>query len=79
MFAYVLIKIEAGKEEYVFSKVKKIEKIQKLIEVLGPYDGVALAEIEDEKELEEVIVKKLRTIEGIKETITLVAIKEHKS
>jgi len=70
------MKVESGKEDEVFSKVIEHEKIKRVLEVLGPYDMVVEAEIASEKELEEVVITFLRGLEGVKDTITLVVMKE---
>jgi len=70
------MKVETGRENHVYSEVIKHEKIRKVAEVLGPYDVLAEADVTDEKELEDVIIRYLRNIEGVRETVTLIAVRE---
>ena len=76
MLVYVLIKIAPGKEEETFKKISENEKIKKATEVLGPYDVVIEAEVEDEKELEDIVIKYLRGIESVLETVTLISVRK---
>ena len=75
MFVYVLVKVAPGKEEETISKILENEKVKKVTEVLGPYDLVVEAEVVDEKELEDIVIKHLRSIESVLETITLISVK----
>lgn len=73
--AFVLAKVEAGKDERVLKEVKKLPGICNAVPTYGLYDlhvEVTFATIEN---LDEFVFTKLRTIEGIKETITLITFK----
>jgi DNA-binding Lrp family transcriptional regulator len=73
--AYVLAKVEAGKDESVLKEVKKLPGICNAVPTYGLYDlhvEVTFATIEN---LDEFVFTELLTIEGIKETITLITFK----
>ena len=72
--AYVLMKVEGGMADKIVKEVRKIEKVSFADAVTGPYDAIVGVEIENIKELGEVIVSKLHSIEGVKETITCLAV-----
>lgn len=76
MLVYILVKIAPGKEEETLKKISEHEKIHRVTEVLGPYDAVIEAEVTDEKELEDIVIKYLRSIESVLETVTLVSVRK---
>lgn len=73
--AYVLAKVEAGKDESVLKEVKKLPGICSAVPTYGHYDLHVEVSITTTENLDEFVFAKLRTIEGIKETITLITFK----
>ena len=70
---YLLIKTDVGKEEDVYSKLGEFEEVKLRDIVTGPYDVVVVME-GDLGKIEELVVSKIRRMEGVRETITLVAL-----
>lgn len=73
--AYILAKVEAGKDKEVLSEVRLISGVKQATPTYGVYDlhvEVSFAEME---ELDKFIFERIRTVPGIKETVTLVAFK----
>ncbi|MHA1617230.1 MAG: Lrp/AsnC family transcriptional regulator [Candidatus Njordarchaeales archaeon] len=79
MRAYVLAKIEAGKEDEAINALLKIPEVKRLMEVLGPYDLIAEIEIRDEAHLNDVVIRNIRALESIRDTLTLIVAREHES
>lgn len=75
MFVYVLVKVAPGKENHVLNKILENEKVLKVTEVLGPFDMVVEVDVENEKELEDIVIEYIRNIDGVIETITLVSVR----
>lgn len=73
--AYVLAKVEAGKDERVLKEVKKLPGICCAVPTYGLYDLHVEVSFPTTENLDEFVFAKLRTIEGIKETITLITFK----
>jgi len=73
-FAYVMISTEIGSEEQVVTELKVLPQIRETYMVYGIYDVITKVEFVDRKELSEIIIKKIRGIHGIKNTITLMEI-----
>jgi DNA-binding Lrp family transcriptional regulator len=73
--AYVLVKVEAGKDERVLKEVKKLPGICNAVPTYGLYDLHVEVSFPTVESLDEFVFTKLRTIEGIKETITLITFK----
>lgn len=76
MRAYLLIRVEAGKENHVLDKVMGIPGIKRAALVFGPYDIVAEVEVTTHDELDKVVVGDVRKIEGVKDSLTLVIAEE---
>jgi len=71
--AYVLAKVEAGKDAEVLSGVKGIPGVKQAVPTYGVYDLHVEVSFETMEELDRFIFEKIRRIPGIKETVTLVA------
>jgi len=73
--AYVLAKVEAGKDDDVLKEVRKLAGVQHAVPTYGVYDLHVTVSFERMEELDSFIFDKIRRIMGIKETITLIAFK----
>jgi len=73
MVGLVLLRLEAGKEEEVLAKIKQIKGINKVQAVFGRWDVVATVEAPDLNALTSLVIKKIRAIEGVSATETLVS------
>ena len=71
--AYILIKIEPGKDRIICNKLNEIEEVKAIARTYGLYDALITVEVESHGELDEFIFNKLRTIPGVKETMTLIS------
>jgi len=72
--AYVLINCELGSEEAVISKLKSIEGVTEVHGTFGAYDVLAKIESDRVEALREIITWKIRKIENIRSTLTLMGI-----
>ena len=70
--AYVLVKVESGRDE-VLEVVKKLPGIRSAVSTLGPYDLHIEVAFATKEGLDEFIYDKMRRIPGIKETVTMIA------
>jgi DNA-binding Lrp family transcriptional regulator len=73
--AYVLAKVEAGKDKEVLREVKKILGVRQATPTYGVYDLHVEVSFDTMEELDRFIFDEIRRIPGIKETVTLVAFK----
>ena len=69
--AYVLIGGKIGFEKKIISKVREIENVKEVHGTLGIYDILAKVEAEDERQIIDTILNKIRSIDQISSTITL--------
>ena len=74
--AYVLAKVEAGKDEEVLKEVRKLPGIQRAVPTYGVYDLHVEVSFKTMDELDSFVFDEIRRIPGIKETITLIAFKK---
>jgi len=74
--AYVLISCELGSEKAIVDELKSIEGVKEVEPTYGIYDVIAKVEVQDEHKLREVITFKIRKMNQVRATITLLKIKE---
>ena len=72
--AYVLVNCELGSEESVISQLKSIEGVTEVHGTFGAYDILAKVESDRVEALREIITWKIRKIENIRSTLTLMGI-----
>ncbi|HDD67522.1 MAG TPA: Lrp/AsnC family transcriptional regulator [Candidatus Thorarchaeota archaeon] len=72
--AYVLIKMESGKEDEVTREIMKLPVTEEAHTVFGMYDLVAEIRGRDMETLVEFITQKIRRIPGIADTQTLLVV-----
>jgi len=73
--AFVLAKVESGKDEDVLKEVRKLGGVRRAVPTYGVYDLHVEVSFKDMDELDSFIFEKIRRIPGIKETVTLIAFK----
>ena len=74
---YVLIHVSPAHEYEVFNKLSKIPEVIELHSLFGEYDFIAKIEAKDYESIGEIVVHKIRTIDGILYTSTLTGLKFH--
>ncbi len=70
--AFVLMNAELGSEESIVNELKKIDIVKHVYQVYGVYDIVALVEGESMDKVKETITWKLRKLNGVKSTLTMI-------
>ena len=73
-FAYVLINCDLGYEEDIISQLKTIDGVKEVQGTFGAYDILAKVESEDVDKLRDTITWKIRKIERIRSTLSLMTI-----
>ncbi len=72
--AFVLINCELGSEETVITQLKSLEGVTEVHGTFGAYDILAKIESDRVESLRELITWKIRKIENIRSTLTLMGI-----
>jgi DNA-binding Lrp family transcriptional regulator len=70
--AYVMINCEMGSEGAILENVKSIESVKEVLGVFGNYDLVVKLECQNVEEICDTISKKIRQLERVNCTTTLV-------
>ncbi len=74
--AYVLINCDLGYEEQVIEELKHLSDVKEVHGTFGAYDMVAKVESDQITTLRETITWKIRKIDRIRSTLTLMAIED---
>ena len=74
---FVLIHVSPLHEHEVFNALSKIPEIVELHSLFGEYDLIAKIEADDYERIGQIIIQKIRTIDGIIDTKTLTGIRLH--
>jgi DNA-binding Lrp family transcriptional regulator len=72
--AYVLVVTDPGKTRRVIDAMRNIPGIVEMHEVMGPYDIVVEIEVPNLQDIPTVLGEKIRGIEGIESTTSLVTL-----
>ncbi len=70
---YVLINCDLGTEDKIVDEIKKLPDIQDVCRVVGVYDILVKLRSDKADRLKETITWKLRRIENIRATLTIIA------
>lgn len=70
--AGILIKTTPGKTTPVLEAVRGIEGVTQALGVFGRYDVVVMCEAKDLDEVAEIVVSKIRAVDGVRDTETLI-------
>ncbi|MEA1993226.1 MAG: Lrp/AsnC ligand binding domain-containing protein [Euryarchaeota archaeon] len=72
--AYILCVTDVGKEKDVQKKLKGFEEVKEAYVVYGEYDLVVKLELDDLKKLDAFITDRIRGIDDIEMTSTMIAL-----
>ncbi len=73
-FAYVLISCDLGSEKALIDELKTIQGVIDVIGTYGVYDIIAKVDAKDSHKLRDIITWKIRKMNNIKSTLTLLEI-----
>lgn len=71
MKAFVLLNTELGKESNIIENLKEVKEITNIRSLYGIYDLIIEMDAETMEKVKEVIFNKIRRLENVKSTITL--------
>jgi len=77
MEAVVFLNIDIGSEDKIMEQLAVIPEVKAVYFVYGPYDIVIKIEAPDIDKIRGVVREKVRKIEGIRSTTTLIVAKFH--
>ena len=74
--ALVLLSTEPGREQQVVNELNKMPEVSEAMVLFGEYDVYCKIMVENFSQLSSLILKSIRTLEGVVETTTLTAASE---
>ncbi len=72
--AYVLINVEIGAEVDVLRSLKPVSEVEEAHLVYGVYDIIARVETETMQELKDAVSWKIRRIDKVRSTLTMIVV-----
>ncbi len=72
--SYVLINCDLGSEEQIIEELKHLSDVKEVHGTFGAYDILAKVESANVKTLRETLMWKIRKIDNVRSTLTLMAI-----
>ncbi|MFQ5987484.1 MAG: Lrp/AsnC ligand binding domain-containing protein [Dehalococcoidia bacterium] len=72
--AYVLIEVAVGKAKEVVTALQKVEGVQSVAAVTGPYDVIAIIEMQDVNAIGDLVTRNIHSVSGIARTVTCLTV-----
>ncbi|MBI2583334.1 MAG: Lrp/AsnC ligand binding domain-containing protein [Candidatus Aenigmarchaeota archaeon] len=72
MEAYVLITVDPNMDNQVFKAIQKLPEVKETHILFGDWDVVAKLEMGNPEQLGSIVIAKIRSIEGVRQTKTLI-------
>lgn len=72
--AYITITTEVGGEKEVMDSLSAIPEVKEVHEVYGVYDLIVRVETDRMSELKEALGEKIRSLDGVRSTLTMIVI-----
>jgi DNA-binding Lrp family transcriptional regulator len=76
MKAFILINTELGQEGQVVSELNEVEGITGISSLYGIYDVIVQVEADSMEKVKEIVFNKIRRLDSVKTTITLITFGE---
>ncbi|GAG56265.1 unnamed protein product [marine sediment metagenome] len=68
--AYILLNVDMSNQKNVFEIVKGMEETLEVYQIFGAFDIILKAEFQDNDQLSNFVVDKIKSLEGVLETQT---------
>ncbi len=75
---FIFVNSEVGTEDKLIEKLKNVENVVEAHNVYGEYDIVIKVEMDTMDKLNEVVHRKIRSLDEAKYTLTMIVIKDEK-
>ncbi len=72
--AFILLNVLLGKENELLESLKKLEEVHEWYIVMGSFDIIVKVEVPDAKDLRPLVTNKIRTLGGVRQTMTVIII-----
>ncbi len=74
MKAYVLISARTGEAPAIIRQADRLEGVLETHITLGPYDAIAVIEVENTKKVGDIVYNEIQTIPGVTHTLTCLVV-----
>ncbi|MCX8182221.1 MAG: Lrp/AsnC ligand binding domain-containing protein [Candidatus Methanomethylicaceae archaeon] len=74
--AFVLVNVEAGTDKEVLDNIKKVPEVKQAYMVYGVYDIIVMLESETLEKLRETVTKKIRQLDKVRSTMTMIVMEQ---
>lgn len=71
--SYTLARVQPSKDYDIYTKIKELKEVKEVITTYGEYDAIIKVEVNNLEELDGFVFKKLRRIDGVEATTTLIS------
>ena len=68
--AYILLNVEMTNQNSVFETVKGMDETREIYQIFGAFDIIIKAEFQDNEQLSNFVIDKLKSLEGVIDTQT---------
>ncbi|HXL02487.1 MAG TPA: Lrp/AsnC ligand binding domain-containing protein [Candidatus Atribacteria bacterium] len=68
--AYILVQVQTGRAQAIKKELAQLPQFLRVDRVMGPFDIIALVEVENNREIGELILKEIQSLNGVKRTLT---------
>ncbi|MCZ6799813.1 MAG: Lrp/AsnC ligand binding domain-containing protein [Nitrospirae bacterium] len=73
--AFVLIDVSGDRTKSAYKTITRMEGVQKIYAVTGPYDLIVQIEAESIEHLNELVLSRIRSVDGVIKTSTAIVLK----
>ena len=70
--SYTLVRVKPPRDKEVYRRIKELSEVKEIVLTYGEYDLIVEIGVDSLEELDSFIFNKLRAIEGVEATTTLV-------
>jgi len=74
--AFILFNVESGSEDKILQELRKTDGVLEAYVSYGVYDLVAKVKADTMEKLKDTVTHKLRTIQGVRSTLTLIMVED---
>ncbi len=74
MKAYVLISAHTGEAPAIVRQADRLEGVLETHITFGPYDAIAVIEVENTKKVGDIVYNEIQTIPGVTHTLTCLVV-----
>ncbi|MBN2334970.1 Lrp/AsnC ligand binding domain-containing protein [Candidatus Bathyarchaeota archaeon] len=73
VISYTLARVQPAMDVQIYHKIKELPEVQEVITTYGEYDLIVKVKVDNLEDLDDFVFHRLRTIEGVEATTTLIS------